>query len=96
MAHDRRSATTVIDAPAEAIFAVLADPAKHAAVDGTGWVREPLDPEPLSVRRADLPDVHVPPGPPPTAPTRWRTGFRCSTPRTPSLENPAMRPGTVA
>lgn len=48
MAHDRRSATTVIDAPAEAIFAVLADPAKHAAVDGTGWVREPLDPEPLS------------------------------------------------
>lgn len=48
MAHDRLSATTVIDAPAEAIFAVLADPAKHAAVDGTGWVREPLDPEPLS------------------------------------------------
>jgi uncharacterized protein YndB with AHSA1/START domain len=34
--NDRVSATTVINAPAEAIFAVLADPAKHAAIDGTG------------------------------------------------------------
>ena len=38
MAEDRVSATRVIDAPAEAIFAVLTDPAKHAAIDGTGWV----------------------------------------------------------
>lgn len=37
------SATRVIDAPAEAIFAVLADPATHGSIDGTGWVREPLD-----------------------------------------------------
>ena len=42
------SATTVINAPAEAIFTVLADPAKHAAIDGTGWVREPLDSQPLT------------------------------------------------
>lgn len=40
MADDRVSATAVIAAPAEAIFAVLADPAKHSAIDGTGWVRE--------------------------------------------------------
>jgi hypothetical protein len=43
MADDRVSATTVINAPAEAIFAILADPAKHAAIDGTGWVCESLD-----------------------------------------------------
>jgi hypothetical protein len=43
VADDRVSATTVINAPAEAIFAVLADPARHAAIDGTGWVSETLD-----------------------------------------------------
>jgi hypothetical protein len=34
--------------PADAIFAVLADPAKRAAIDGTGWVRDPLDRQPLT------------------------------------------------
>jgi uncharacterized protein YndB with AHSA1/START domain len=48
MADDSISATTVIDAPAEVIFAVLADPSKHAAIDGTGWVCEALDSQPLS------------------------------------------------
>jgi uncharacterized protein YndB with AHSA1/START domain len=48
MAGETVSATTIIDAPAEAVFAVLADPAKHAAIDGTGWVREPLDGQPLT------------------------------------------------
>src|ERR687884_202533 len=48
MADDSVSATTVINAPAEAIFAVLTDPAKHAAIDGTGWVRETLDRKPLT------------------------------------------------
>ena len=38
----------VINAAAEAIFAVLADPAQHAAIDGTGWVRETRDSTPLS------------------------------------------------
>jgi hypothetical protein len=37
-----------IRVPAEAIFAVLVDPAKHAAVDGTGWVTDPLDRQALS------------------------------------------------
>ena len=45
---DNLSVTTVIDAPVEAVFAVLADPAKHAAIDGTGWVRGPLGSEQLT------------------------------------------------
>ena len=48
MADDSVSATIVINAPAEAIFAVLTDPAKHAAIDGTGWVRETVDSKPLT------------------------------------------------
>jgi uncharacterized protein YndB with AHSA1/START domain len=37
------SATATINAPAETVFGVLADPSTHAAIDGTGWVRESLD-----------------------------------------------------
>ncbi len=48
MADETVSATTIINAPAEAIFAVLADPAMHVAIDGTGWVREPIDSGPLT------------------------------------------------
>jgi uncharacterized protein YndB with AHSA1/START domain len=45
---DSVSATAIVDAPAEAVFAVLADPTTHAAIDGTGWVCAPLDPEPVT------------------------------------------------
>jgi hypothetical protein len=48
MIDDTVSATTVINASAETIFAVLAEPAKHAAIDGTGWVCEALDSSPLT------------------------------------------------
>jgi hypothetical protein len=48
MADDSLRATTVISASSQAIFAVLADPAQHAAIDGTGWVCEPLDRKPLT------------------------------------------------
>jgi hypothetical protein len=48
MADETVSAVTIIDAPANAIFAVLTDPTKHAAIDGTGWVREPVDSQPLT------------------------------------------------
>jgi uncharacterized protein YndB with AHSA1/START domain len=48
MADDTVSASTIINAPAEAVFAVLADPARHAAIDGTGWVCEALDRQPLT------------------------------------------------
>ena len=43
MASVTVSASITIQAPAEAVFAVLTDPAKHAAIDGTGWVGDPLD-----------------------------------------------------
>lgn len=43
MADDIVTATTVIAASAGAVFAVLANPAKHASIDGTGWVTESLD-----------------------------------------------------
>jgi hypothetical protein len=36
-------ATTTINAAPDVVFDVLADPSTHAAIDGTGWVRESLD-----------------------------------------------------
>ncbi|MBE1495340.1 uncharacterized protein YndB with AHSA1/START domain [Amycolatopsis lexingtonensis] len=45
--HENVRATLTFPVPAERVFAVLADPTTHAAIDGTGWVREPVDPEPL-------------------------------------------------
>jgi hypothetical protein len=43
MGGENVSATIVIDAPPSVIFDVLADPASHAAIDGTGWVRQAAD-----------------------------------------------------
>jgi uncharacterized protein YndB with AHSA1/START domain len=48
MTNDTTIATITIPAPAEAVFGVLADPATHQAIDGTGWVRESLDGESLT------------------------------------------------
>ncbi|SEH50006.1 hypothetical protein SAMN04489835_0579 [Mycolicibacterium rutilum] len=48
MTEKRIHTTATVDAPIEAVFAVLADPSSHEAIDGTGWVRAPLDPEPLT------------------------------------------------
>lgn len=47
MADEVLRATLAINALAERIFGMLADPVKHAAIDGTGWVREALDDEPV-------------------------------------------------
>jgi hypothetical protein len=43
MTNDTITATIAIPAAAEAVFGVLTDPTTHAAIDGTGWVRESLD-----------------------------------------------------
>lgn len=43
MTDDTMTAAVTIDAPADAVFAVLADPSAHEKIDGTGWVREALD-----------------------------------------------------
>jgi hypothetical protein len=48
MAEENLSATLTVAASAARVFAVLADPAAHAAIDGTGWVREPVEREPLT------------------------------------------------
>jgi len=48
MTNDTLAASTTIAAPAEAVFSVLADPATHPAIDGTGWVAKALDTAPLT------------------------------------------------
>ncbi|PKV96788.1 polyketide cyclase/dehydrase/lipid transport protein [Amycolatopsis echigonensis] len=45
---EKVSATLTIAASAEQVFAVLADPAAHAAIDGTGWVQAAVDHAPLA------------------------------------------------
>ena len=42
------SATLTIAVPAARVFAMLADPTTHAAIDGTGWVQESVDRAPLT------------------------------------------------
>ncbi len=48
MTDETLKAVHVVNAPAEAVFDVLADPSTHQAIDGTGWVRESLDGERLT------------------------------------------------
>ena len=43
MAEERVRATTVVEAPAQVVFAILADPTSHATIDGTGWVGNAVD-----------------------------------------------------
>jgi uncharacterized protein YndB with AHSA1/START domain len=47
MTTDTLITTRIVNAPVQAVFDVLAEPANHAAIDGTGWVRESLDGKPL-------------------------------------------------
>jgi hypothetical protein len=42
------SATLTVAVPAPRVFAVLADPTTHSAIDGTGWVQESVDRAPLT------------------------------------------------
>ena len=48
----RASATSLIPAPAQAIFDVLADPRMHAVIDGGETVRRALDGVPARSRSA--------------------------------------------
>jgi polyketide cyclase/dehydrase/lipid transport protein len=48
MTEEHVSVSTTINAPLDAVFAVLADPTTHQAIDGTGWVRESLDGKPVT------------------------------------------------
>jgi hypothetical protein len=42
------SATLTVAVPAARVFALLADPTTHSAIDGTGWVQEAADRAPLT------------------------------------------------
>jgi hypothetical protein len=42
------SATLTVAAPVAKVFAALADPTTHAAIDGTGWVQQSVDRAPLT------------------------------------------------
>ena len=48
MDQENVSATLTVAVPAARVFAVLADPATHSAIDGTGWVQESVDRAPLT------------------------------------------------
>src|SRR5690349_5702833 len=48
MQSERINVSTTIEAAPDAVFAVLADPAAHADIDGTGWVRASLDGKPIT------------------------------------------------
>jgi hypothetical protein len=48
MDQENVSATLTVAVPAARVFAVLADPAAHAAIDGTGWVQDAADRAPLT------------------------------------------------
>jgi uncharacterized protein YndB with AHSA1/START domain len=48
MTNETLQASATVPAPAEAVFAVLADPTSHPAIDGTGWVTKAIDPAPLT------------------------------------------------
>ncbi|MQY36853.1 hypothetical protein SRB17_48550 [Streptomyces sp. RB17] len=48
MDQESVSATLTFPVPAARVFAVLADPTTHAAIDGTGWVQQPVDRAPLT------------------------------------------------
>jgi hypothetical protein len=48
MTDEQITVRTTVGAPADIVFAVLADPSSHQAIDGTGWVRESLDGKPLT------------------------------------------------
>ena len=63
MDQENVSATLTVAVPAARVFAVLADPTTHSAIDGTGWVQEAVDREPLTEVGADFPGGHVSPQP---------------------------------
>jgi uncharacterized protein YndB with AHSA1/START domain len=48
VSNETLTVTATVNAPVETVFAVLADPTSHAAIDGTGWVRDALDADPLT------------------------------------------------
>ena len=80
---DNVSATLTVAVPAARVFAMLADPATHSSIDGTGRVSEPVDRAPLTevgqVFRMDMYHPTIL-----TVTTGRPTRSTCSTRRAPS------------
>src|SRR2546423_991842 len=64
MTEETVSATTTTGTAAETVSAVLADPSRHAAIDGTGWVCDSLDGQRLTGSGQVFRMVMYPPNPP--------------------------------
>lgn len=45
---DRMARSRILEAPPEAVFAVLADPSEHQHTEPSDWVREAHDPAPIT------------------------------------------------
>ncbi|WP_106348416.1 SRPBCC family protein [Antricoccus suffuscus] len=48
MTTESISARRTVNAPADRIFAILADPARHQDIEPTDWVRDAVDSQPLT------------------------------------------------
>lgn len=48
MTTESISERRTVNAPADRIFALLADPAKHQDIEPTDWVRDAIEPKPLT------------------------------------------------
>lgn len=48
MDQENLSATLTFPVPSATVFAVLADPSTHVAIDGTGWIQHTVDRAPLT------------------------------------------------
>ncbi len=60
MTQETMVVRTVINAPAVTAFDLLADPSTDVAIDGRGWVQQPVDGKSADRNRPDLPDGDVP------------------------------------
>jgi hypothetical protein len=90
VAEENVRATLAVAVPAARVFAVLADPTTHSAIDGTGWVQESVDRAPLTevgqVFRMDMYHADHPDGEyqvvnkvqvfEPSSAIGWLTGYR--------------------
>jgi hypothetical protein len=82
VAQENVSATLTVAVPAARVFAVLADPTAHSAIDGTGWVQEAADRAPLTEVGQISGSTCITPAIQ-TVTTRWPTRSWCSTRRAP-------------
>ena len=82
MDQENESATLTVAVPAPRVFAVLADPTTHSAIDGTGWVQESVDRAPLTEVGGFSGWTCITPAIQ-TVPTSRLTKSRCSTRRAP-------------